>query len=186
MKTASEMNEETDDQIQLVQASRHHINSNENNNNSILRNSASFHRSSNNSMIFQQLQQQQQQQRPTNNNSGKFSSNRSRIPMPPPLVTKESNHNDSDSDGMDPDLYPTKIPDWAQSPELAQKLKLQKTADGNKIFGEMIPMEMSGILLLSCEGFQNIIIVERGLLIITIICFYMSIEIFGTRRRNKV
>ncbi|KAI7850414.1 hypothetical protein BDC45DRAFT_518257 [Circinella umbellata] len=145
MKTASEMNEETGDQIQLVQASRRHINSSENNNNSILRNSMSLHRSSNSSMIFQQLQQQQQQQKPTNNNSGKLSSNRNKKFMPPPLENKEGDYNDLDSEGMDPDLYPTKIPEWARSPELAQKLKLQKTADGNKIFGEMVPMEMSEI-----------------------------------------
>ncbi|KAI9268125.1 hypothetical protein BDA99DRAFT_558301 [Phascolomyces articulosus] len=138
MKTANEMNEEMEDQVQLVQSQRHHIP--RSNNSSTIRHSGSFHRSSNNNFLTQQQQPQHWSTISQNNN--KKSSRNSKAKT---SSKEEGEEHDSDSDGMDPDLYPTKVPEWAMSPELMEKLKLQKPTDGDKIFGEMIPMEMSVI-----------------------------------------
>ncbi|KAI9495563.1 hypothetical protein BDB00DRAFT_786355 [Zychaea mexicana] len=78
-----------------------------------------------------------------NNNNMRMSSSFHRNSVTT-TASKESN-GESDSDGMDSDLCPTNIPEWATSPELMEKLKFQKPTDGDKVFGEMVPMEISVI-----------------------------------------
>ncbi|KAI9312963.1 hypothetical protein BX666DRAFT_2030846 [Dichotomocladium elegans] len=131
---------ELEDEIQLVQSSRHCTGDSSRLQRSLTASRSGQHRS----MLSNHLKTR------SPSNSSMLSTTETSHPPPPPPPPEfpeedQSNKLDTESDEIDPDFILSNIPSWAQSPELISALSRQSVISGDQVFGPIKPVATSDV-----------------------------------------